>query len=561
MKNTRLNFFNHKFQWLVLLVALLGVSQGVWGLNAGGIWYFDNTKTNWTDVYIIIGKSNWTQAVKLSANSCGYYVHNESGWGDASKLFFADNNCGYDTGNGSNKNVDSHRSGNYTENVTTNKSNYLCQPNSASGESIGITWSSINVLSVLRDCYVCFYAGVNNGWDTKKVYLNNGSSDVASDLPASAVSVGGTTYNLAPVCLPAGQYYISNQSKSGWVGVQMGEVSVAGKIYGLTNDGGNKVTINIGITPGALKFDNSTGGTSKTVSVGDAITLYASSNKSKDPYNSDLEVQYYVETSAGYFTLLGSGDISSNYNTKTITLPNTLTDGTYTIYALVTDKTNHKVYIKESNTVSLTISSCTPAPTQGKTITIKETSSGSFDDAVTVCSGTNVTVRVASAQSGYIYRVHSSSEPTAQNKLAEGSCTSAGNFDISFEASSSSTCYVFALKSNGCDATDVGNNTVSLTVNTTPTITPSSTTAKNFESVTLGSDPALNSSVGDNGWEITNISGSDSYLYNTTTTAAKFKGTVGGSSSKGFIIQGTASNGCVGSTTITVSADAEEICN
>lgn len=560
MKNFFSTILRHTPQWLVLLVALFGVNQGAWGFSASGTWYFDNTKTNWTNVYIIIGKSAWTQAVKLSANSCGYYVHNETGWSDASKVFFADNTCGYSTGSGSNKNVDSYRDGNYTVNVTSNKSNSLCQPNSASGTSIEITWSNINALSVLRGCCVCFYAGVNNGWDTKNVYLNNGTSDVASNLSASAVTVSGTIYNLAPVCLPAGQYYISNQSKSGWGGVQMGEVSVVGKIYGLTNNGSNVVTINNFITPDALKFDNSSGGTSKSVSVGDNITLYAASNTSKDPYNSNLEVQYYVETSTGYFTLLGSGDISSNSNTKTITLPNTLTDGTYTIYALVTDKTNHKVYIKESNTVSLTISSCTPAPTSGKTITIKETSSGSFDDAVTVCSGTNVTVRVASAQSGYIYRVHSSSTPTAENKLAEGSCTSAGNFDISFDASSSSTCYVFALKSNGCDATNVGNNTVSLTVNTTPTIT-SSATAKNFEAVTLSSNTALDSSVGDNGWEITNISGSDSYLYNTTTTAAKFKGTVGGSSSKGFIIQGTASNGCVGSTTITVSADAEEICN
>ena len=58
MKHKLQTLLKHKLQWLLLLAALLGVSQGVWGYTV----YFDNTNTNWSNVYIYFYDSNyWDQ--------------------------------------------------------------------------------------------------------------------------------------------------------------------------------------------------------------------------------------------------------------------------------------------------------------------------------------------------------------------------------------------------------------------------------------------------------------------------------------------------------------------
>ena len=55
MKHKLQTLLKHKLQWLLLLAALLGVSQGVWGYTV----YFDNTNTNWSNVYIYFYNSNY----------------------------------------------------------------------------------------------------------------------------------------------------------------------------------------------------------------------------------------------------------------------------------------------------------------------------------------------------------------------------------------------------------------------------------------------------------------------------------------------------------------------
>lgn len=88
------------------------------------------------------------------------------------------------------------------------------------------------------------------------------------------------------------------------------------------------------------------------------------------------------------------------------------------------------------------------------------------------------------------------------------------------------------------------------TINAVPTLiaTPSSVT--NYAPVTITASGAEISS-----WSIT--SGEGGYLYKTGATSAKFKGNVGSGSAVTYTIEGTAANGCSGTTTVTVNKNAD----
>lgn len=555
MKNTKSNFLKHKFQWLVLLVALFGVSQGAWSTDyTAGTSVYVRAKTQHTMVKLYAWKNSTSASDSYPGSPMAYVGKN----GDYYywKITFSKVFDSMIVLDGSSNKISGSTDGSVSSFGTGKKCITINNTNN------GYSWDNPTIddcsllpqtpNDVLNGTKIMYYiTSYDNG--SNQISITNGDKNCITENTTYINMSKDTRYVLQNPSNVPGTLNVTNNCGN-WAGAGSFNTSTypavgARYIANGTNTHKQKTSLN------TFTVSNS------SIPVGTAsvrLTFTASLNHSSLSDYTPLWALIYIKDGNNTRTKYGCSQVTGNSQYVDINT-STLEIGEYTIEVLFTDG---YIFYKDGTTKSLTVTAnCTPAPAGSKTITIKETSSGSFDDAVTVCSGTNVTVRVASAQSGYIYRVHSSSTPTADNKLAEGSCTSAGDFDISFNASSSSTCYVFALKSNSCESTYVGNNTVSLTVNPTPTITPSSTTAKNFEAVTLSSSASLNSSVGDNGWAITNISGSDSYLYNTTTTAAKFKGTVGGSSSKGFIIQGTASNGCVGSTTITVSADAEEICN
>lgn len=95
MKNKLQNLLKHKLQWLLLLTALLGVSQGVW---ADTVIYFDNSNTNWSNVRLAIGKSGYSEfghamtsvsGTKLYKITYNYWsdatewaIHNSTSWGN-----------------------------------------------------------------------------------------------------------------------------------------------------------------------------------------------------------------------------------------------------------------------------------------------------------------------------------------------------------------------------------------------------------------------------------------------------------------------------------------------
>lgn len=542
MKNFFSTILRHTPQCLVLLVALFGVSQGAWASYSVQIyaystsgqpslwaWNPDNTSTNFTG-------GTWPGwAMTRVSNSSNWYVATITVTSTKYSFLFSysGNNQSPDiTNRTATAQAYTVASKSATEYDGTNKWYYdyilLSTSSFTNWENNSATFKAhlYSDTSCSDNCYMgtinfsgtncthLYKAITNSLLPVKGIKIERYDSSGSEAWNHFSINTFSSSYNAASVSS-------CNDWNCGSKTRLRGDPNITGQPSPDTQN------LNVGDTPSTLSVTVST----------------------KLSGTSDFTYQWQkCATSGGTFEDIDGADGSSY-------VPSTASVGTLYYKCKVTgfcEKTSNV-----SGAVNVTLS-CTPAPTGNKTITIKETSSGSYGSSVTVCSGANVTVKVASSQSGYIYRVYDDSQTPVKMKEET---SSGGDLELTFAPTDNAVYTVKAVKSSGCSETVVGANTVSVTVNTTPTITPSSTTAKNFEAVTLSSSASLNSSVGDNGWAITNISGSDSYLYNTTTTAAKFKGTVGGSSSKGFIIQGTASNGCVGSTTITVSADDAESCN
>lgn len=230
-----------------------------------------------------------------------------------------------------------------------------------------------DIIDVLNGTKIWFYAGVVYSWGTHDVYLNNGAADVIQNASASKVSVSGTEVNLSSINLAASKYYISNATwSSSWKGVQMSSNAEAGKVYYLNSSGGNNINDSgTGISISNLKFDNGSGGTTKTVSSGTNVSIFARSATTATPFGDGLKIKYYVKKSgeSTYYTECDWEASVANTTGTTGTLDTgNLEDGEYTVYALLMNATNATEAVKASTTLTLTINSCTPPEASNFTV-------------------------------------------------------------------------------------------------------------------------------------------------------------------------------------------------
>ena len=235
-----------------------------------------------------------------------------------------------------------------------------------------------DIIDVLNGTKIWFYAGVDKNWDsTSDVYLNNGTSDVAhySTSQASSTICSGNV-KASPVMLPSAIYYISNKTKSSWVGNQMASAAQAGKVYVSCNSVCDRsthgVAVQDGISISNLKFDNGNGGTTKTVSSGTNVSIFAQSATTATPFGDGLKIKYYVKKSgeSTYYTECDWEASVANTTGTTGTLDTgNLEDGEYTVYALLMNATNATEAVKASTTLTLTINSCTPPEASNFTVT------------------------------------------------------------------------------------------------------------------------------------------------------------------------------------------------
>ena len=89
-----------------------------------------------------------------------------------------------------------------------------------------------------------------------------------------------------------------------------------------------------------------------------------------------------------------------------------------------------------------------------------------------------------------------------------------------------------------------------ITIKGVPSLTATPSSVTNYAPVTI---TASGAEISD--WSIT--SGEGGYLYKKGATSAKFKGNVGSGSAVTYTIEGTAANGCSGTTTVTVNKNAD----
>lgn len=234
-----------------------------------------------------------------------------------------------------------------------------------------------DIIDVLNGTKIWFYAGVDKNWDsTSDVYLNNGTSDVAhySTSQASSTICSGNVM-ASPVMLPSAIYYISNKTKSSWIGNQMAAAAQAGKVYvscsSVCGRSSHGVAVKEGISLSDLKFDNGSGGTTKTVSSGTNVSIFAQSATTATPFGDGLKIKYYVKKSgeSTYYTECDWEASVANTTGTTGTLDtDNLEDGEYTVYALLMNATNATEAVKASSTLTLTINSCTPPKASNFTV-------------------------------------------------------------------------------------------------------------------------------------------------------------------------------------------------
>lgn len=452
MKHKLQTMLKHKLQWLLLLAALLGVSQGVWALSLSGDYYFDNSNAKWSNVYLIVGKSGWTQAIKMVELCDGIYYVNVS-WNDASKFFFANSNLGYGEGGGSNADIGSKtKTGNCTSDFSSAPSGKKFTPSTYTGTSISGSWSAFSddqykaaaLKRVLRDGYIMFYIGEPSSWTQSIFYLLNSSN---ATVAFAHGSFENDSKKFGPIVAPSATGYKITHALN-WTGgttFESGHPVKGGAYYennSFNKKNGTALTASVTLS-------------SSSITQGSNVTI-SSSSKSDGILGLTSQIKYYA-TNDDYDTFT---ELSVTNSTTLVT--SGLTAGTWTICAVFYDT---KIYCKGTERTLTVNSACTPAPSTGKTITIDESE---------VCEDTEVTVTVGSSQSGYIYRVYDNA--ATPNKVGEEE-SNGGNLDISFTPSASATYTVKAVKMDGCAETEVGANTVSVTVNALPTISLTGTGA------------------------------------------------------------------------------------
>ncbi len=114
MKQKLQNLLKHKLQWLLLLAALLGVSQGVWAATI----YFDNSEANWSNVYYGLGHDKYSALNASMTQVKGtklYKIDSPAWWSDAKQFCFCTNTSGW----GGEGNSICHRVGYLADNYTT----------------------------------------------------------------------------------------------------------------------------------------------------------------------------------------------------------------------------------------------------------------------------------------------------------------------------------------------------------------------------------------------------------------------------------------------------------
>lgn len=373
MKHKLQTMLKHKLQWLLLLAALLGVSQGVWGANRDFV----------KDEYI-------------------YFKNIKNFDSSVSDCWITSSGKGYV---------------------------YLCNGTSSS------RWIQLTLYSGTAGAEGAIYRAQVPAAENHKTYVfTRGSSSYSGGWSGSGFWNQSSDITIDT----SGKNYVKAKSTQDYYAVAPSSCTMT---LGGSHSGSGTSADPYIVEPNESLTFTITATHSDPGMTGVGANVNATGSKENSAAGSSVTVSKSASATGG-------------------------TDQNWTGYAWAyknSTSTYSGTYATSSTIYTRTVSCTTPSGS--KTITIDESE---------VCEDTEVTVTVGSSQSGYIYRVYDNA--ATPNKVGEEE-SNGGNLDISFTPSASATYTVKAVKMDGCAETEVGANTVSVTVNALPTISLTGTGA------------------------------------------------------------------------------------
>lgn len=353
---------NH-IKYIVFLISFLclSINSYAWDL-AAGTYYFDNSQTQWTNVYLFIGHDSYVRSYQLTAGNNDIYSVSMSSWNGATAVYFANGDGGVSGGSsavnintapGSMPTQITARTSNYTSQPTAG---YYCIPWANSGTSIGSEWrQNLECPSgVLSASSVMFYIyqsyGMSHG--TPLGVTNNSSSNcIATTDPKGTLDYYNAYLTMANGNVPSTLSVTNNCGN--WVGTgafaDQTPSNAAGAYY-KTGDSNQKVSAT------SLSVQAS----STTITYGtSSITLTATTGGTSSSYGRNIYAQYYIDNGT---TASATSNRITSTSTQTTLSTSSLSVGTHTIKPVLTDRLVSVL----GSSITLTVENVTPTtPSSG----------------------------------------------------------------------------------------------------------------------------------------------------------------------------------------------------
>lgn len=347
-----------KLSWLLSLIAFLAVGQNVYATFEGATYYFDNNVAQWEEVYMIIGKSDYAQARQMTEdeNCSGIFKLTLSDWNDATKFFFAESTCGFNTAT-EKKSIDTTPTcSKYTKKITAKPSEFLFVPSASSGTDIDGTWNHFVTCDpapadVLNGTKIMCYGGEAVGWNQTTYYLKNTSTKAneASGTMSGSYTISNVAFEFAPLTVAAGTYIHGH-----WDSGLSGGVVAGGSyiVYGSTPSGYTKITDGSGNT--LSKKENGTTTVTFTadasITTGSNLSITNVSAAGTSSIGNTNGIQWYI-------SVKDANEYTQYTLTDGVLNTSALAAGTYTLKAVLTDNQLYVVGGSQDFTVQA------PAPT------------------------------------------------------------------------------------------------------------------------------------------------------------------------------------------------------
>ncbi len=557
MKDMIFKTLEHKLQWLVLLVALLGVSQSVWGwtIERGKkIYYIDID--NWGSAYIYYwgSSSGDLTCTKISGTKIFYYTRNSN----------LDNLGGFKF-RASTSNWDKQSDGNIECSVSQNV--WFDKKSTVSSGSIptaNTTMSKINGTAYLK-CKI----NSNNG----SGYVDGSNANCVATVSGKTVSSGATSTSNVSSSTGSGKQSVSISPAYGSTVEYTGTNGTGYTYMGSSSTGSTSLPADKQTSKRSVASNEYNGGSityyayfklnqySVSAAIGNvsggSITLDGSSSTLSKTVNHNTSVTFAATPNSGYkfvgWNTAPNGGGTTKSTNASYTVSITENTSLYAIFEAYVAPSN--LYIK--GPIIGTSNNCwpydgTPFSKDGnvftKTITASKYSCsyGSGDAAGEFILSTVYNDDTAGKLNGNVDFAKDGGDAAHWDYSTRSDATENFKYNQSFNAGDQLMITVTYLPSDNSYKMKIG-----------PYCTPSLSgvsEANNFEPIVISSDIDVT-------WVVTPPGGGSGYIVSSEDTSITYKGTVGSNNTSGsdftFTATSKANSSCISSKTVTIKTDSE----